>query len=348
MLSDGDKATVTKELGDDAALGLASRSTSACTIASARWARAGRSRQTHAAARSRISSAGSATACGSRSRSRRRREDERCEHLLLQRPLRLRRTAPGPDRPLLRQHPLEPEGRPQRGPQAGRHVSLHDDHRRELVPRERPPSRIRPSPARAGFGRPLLAARAGRDARAEWSTSTTSSRGARDTRTSSSSAARSTPVTTRRRRTCGTGSRTFMSARSRATGCSSWFACGFILDECCRPVDGLNVGGRVPYTRDDEPHDRSAGRGRPLPALRPSPMGVRALGLGQRDRWRDIRELVLRGTQARRRQPRREGRMSATKTPTKPGGKAAAVKRLRLRGPETLGRIGRSVALHVR
>lgn len=40
--------------------------------------------------------------------------------------------------------------------------------------------------------------------------------------------------------------------------------------------------------------------------------------------------------------------MSATKTPTKPGGKAAAVKRLRLRGPETLGRIGRSVALHVR
>ena len=31
--------------------------------------------------------------------------------------------------------------------------------------------------------------------------------------------------------------------------------CAFILDECCRPVDGLNVGGRVPYTREDEPHE---------------------------------------------------------------------------------------------
>jgi hypothetical protein len=26
--------------------------------------------------------------------------------------------------------------------------------------------------------------------------------------------------------------------------------CGFILDECCRPVDGLNVGGRVPHVGD--------------------------------------------------------------------------------------------------
>lgn len=32
--------------------------------------------------------------------------------------------------------------------------------------------------------------------------------------------------------------------------------CGFILDACCRPVDGLNVGGRVPYV--DE-------AGRPMP-----------------------------------------------------------------------------------
>ena len=36
--------------------------------------------------------------------------------------------------------------------------------------------------------------------------------------------------------------------------------CAFILDECCRPVDGLNVGGRVPYV-DDE--------GRPHPDERP-------------------------------------------------------------------------------
>jgi hypothetical protein len=27
--------------------------------------------------------------------------------------------------------------------------------------------------------------------------------------------------------------------------------CGFILDECCRPVDGLNVGGRVPQIGND-------------------------------------------------------------------------------------------------
>jgi len=27
--------------------------------------------------------------------------------------------------------------------------------------------------------------------------------------------------------------------------------CGFILDECCRPVDGLNVGGRVPHIGTD-------------------------------------------------------------------------------------------------
>ena len=31
----------------------------------------------------------------------------------------------------------------------------------------------------------------------------------------------------------------------------------FILDECCRPVDGLNVGGRVPYRPDEKHHDDS-------------------------------------------------------------------------------------------
>ena len=33
----------------------------------------------------------------------------------------------------------------------------------------------------------------------------------------------------------------------------------FILDECCRPVDGLNVGGRVPYTPDEKLHHESPG-----------------------------------------------------------------------------------------
>jgi len=31
----------------------------------------------------------------------------------------------------------------------------------------------------------------------------------------------------------------------------------FILDECCRPVDGLNVGGRVPYAPDEKLHHES-------------------------------------------------------------------------------------------
>ncbi len=34
---------------------------------------------------------------------------------------------------------------------------------------------------------------------------------------------------------------------------------GFILDECCRPVDGLNVGGRVPYMPDEKPHHFAPG-----------------------------------------------------------------------------------------
>ena len=31
----------------------------------------------------------------------------------------------------------------------------------------------------------------------------------------------------------------------------------FILDECCRPVDGLNVGGRVPYRPNEKHHPES-------------------------------------------------------------------------------------------
>jgi hypothetical protein len=34
---------------------------------------------------------------------------------------------------------------------------------------------------------------------------------------------------------------------------------GFILDECCRPVDGLNVGGRVPYRPDEKLAHESPG-----------------------------------------------------------------------------------------
>jgi hypothetical protein len=48
---------------------------------------------------------------------------------------------------------------------------------------------------------------------------------------------------------------------------------GFILDECCRPVDGLNVGGRVPYVPCDPPYPEALPTAEPCERCAEPPWG---------------------------------------------------------------------------
>jgi hypothetical protein len=47
--------------------------------------------------------------------------------------------------------------------------------------------------------------------------------------------------------------------------------CAFILDKCCRPVDGLHVGGKVPFLGELSPADREALEGKPCARPRTHP-----------------------------------------------------------------------------
>jgi hypothetical protein len=54
----------------------------------------------------------------------------------------------------------------------------------------------------------------------------------------------------------------------------------FILDECCRPVDGLNVGGRVPYQPGERPHHEAPTLADPCEPCAVPPWGYAPWGSG--------------------------------------------------------------------
>jgi len=55
---------------------------------------------------------------------------------------------------------------------------------------------------------------------------------------------------------------------------------GFILDECCRPVDGLNVGGRVPYVTCEPPYPEALGQVDPCEHCAEPPWGYQPWSSG--------------------------------------------------------------------
>ena len=99
---------------------------------------------------------------------------------------------------------------------------------------------------------------------------------------------------------------------------------GFILDECCRPVDGLNVGGRVPDAPDEKPHHFAPGPVDPCQHFADPPWGYAP--------WRWATGPVAGrsrvGSTSKTNTPttrRREGRMSnTTNTSTQSGRKTTA------------------------